>query len=143
MKEQHGVTVSPGKLRVMRDRFPERFQRAYDESALIREAYLVDGMIENANLATVGEAKATAGTIEALDADRVAEPWRVGRDLADMKAKNVDKSRLMQEKPTQIVAKSDYNQTMRALEPRFQELLDAEAVEVQDAELVSETGAEN
>jgi hypothetical protein len=82
--------------------FPDRFEKVYKESVAIREAYLVDGMLDNAQLATEGEARAARRTIEALDAGTVKEPWRVARDMADMKAKNVDKSRLMQDKPTQI-----------------------------------------
>jgi hypothetical protein len=63
---------------------------------------LVDGMVENAQLATQADARAARRTIEMLDAGAVKEPWRVFCDVADAKAKNIDKSRLMQEKPSQI-----------------------------------------
>jgi hypothetical protein len=137
LKREHGITTTPWVLKAIRGKYPDRFQRAYDESASLREAYLVDGMIENANLATLGEAKAAERTIQALDAGEVTEPWRVGRDLADMKAKNVDKSRLMQERPTVITERLGSNERWRLL----QRAIDAESAETVGAEVVEDEQA--
>jgi hypothetical protein len=117
--------------------FPERFEKVYEECVAIREAYLVDGMLDNAQLATEGEARAARRTIEALDAGTVKEPWRVARDLADMKAKNVDKSRLMQDKPTHITATRSVTEMFNQLEALG--VIDGEAEDdVEDADVVPE-----
>jgi hypothetical protein len=49
---------------------PERVEKVYREPAPIREAVLVDGMLENAQLATQAEARAAGRTIEMLDPAR-------------------------------------------------------------------------
>jgi hypothetical protein len=43
------------------------------ESVTVGEAYLVDGMLDNCQLVTEGEARAARRTIEALDAGTVKE----------------------------------------------------------------------
>src|SRR5262249_43914321 len=118
--------------------YPKRFKKVWDESVAVREAYLVDGMVDNAQLVTEGEARAARRTIEALDAGTVREPWRVARDLADMKAKNVDKSRLMQDKPTQITVTRSLTEIYNQLAALG--VLEGEAEDdVEDADVVPES----
>jgi hypothetical protein len=113
---------------------PHRFKKVWEESVALREAYLVDGMLDNAQLATEGEAGAARRTIQALDAGAVREPWRVARDLADMKAKNVDKSRMMQDKPTAITVTRSLTEIFNQLEAL--NVIDGEVEE--DADVVPE-----
>jgi hypothetical protein len=94
-------------------------------------------MVENASLATQAEARAARRTIEMLDAGAVKEPWRVFRDVADAKAKNIDKSRLMQEKPTQITQTITDTQ-FYAIEAELERLVAEE--NVADAEVVEDKG---
>jgi hypothetical protein len=92
---EHGITTTPQVLEGVRRFFPDRFKKVYEESTPITEAYLVDGMLDNAQLATEGEARAARRTIEALDAGTVKEPSRVAGDLADMSpASNQQRSQL-------------------------------------------------
>jgi hypothetical protein len=133
LKNEHGITTTAARLEGTRRYFPERFEKVYRETAPIREAVLVDGMVENAQLATQAEARAARRTIEMLDAGAVKEPWRVFRDVADAKAKNIDKSRLMQEKPTHITQTISDTQ-FYAIEAELERLIAGE--NVADAEVV-------
>jgi hypothetical protein len=137
LKEEYGITTTPQVLEAVRRFFPERFKKVRDESVAVSEAYLVDGMLDNAQLATEGEARAARRTIEALDAGMVKEPWRVARDLADMKAKNVDKSRLLQDKPTQITVTHSVAEIFNQLQALG--VIDGEVEDdVEDADVVPE-----
>jgi hypothetical protein len=139
LREEYGITTTPQVLEGVRRFFPERFKKVYEESTPIREACLVDGMLDNAQLATEGEARAARRTIEALDAGTVKEPWRVARDLADMKAKNVYKSRLLRDKPTQITATRSVTEILNQLEAL--RVIDGSTEDdVEDAEVVPEPG---
>lgn len=136
LKAEYGITTTPRVLEGVRRFYPERFKKVWEESVAVREAYLIDGMLDNAQLATEGEARAARRTIEALDSGTVKEPWRVARDLADMKAKNVDKNRLMQDKPTAITVTRSVAEIFNQLEAL--KVIDGEAEEdVQDASVVS------
>ena len=59
--------------------------------------------------------------------------------MADVKAKNIDKSRLLQEKPTVIVQKTDdHNAMMRYIKRRLAEIEaeHPELTEIEEAEVV-------
>lgn len=134
---EHGITTTPQVLEGVRRFYPDRFKKVWEESVAVREAYLVDGMLDNAQLATEGEARAARRTIAALDAGTVKEPWRVARDMADMKAKNVDKSRLMQDKPTHITVTRSVTEMFNQLEALG--VIDGEAEDdAEDAYVVPE-----
>jgi hypothetical protein len=60
---EHGITTTPQALEGVRCFYPERFRKVWDESVAVRDAYLVDGMLDNAQLATEGEARAARRTI--------------------------------------------------------------------------------
>jgi hypothetical protein len=138
LKNDHGITTTAARLEGTRRYYPERFEKVYKETAPLREAVLVDGMVENADLTPQAEAQAARRTTEMLDAGAVEEPRRVFRYLADAKAENIDKSRLMQEKPTQITQTITDTQ-FYALEAELERLI-AEERKVADAEVVEDKG---
>src|SRR5262249_27693497 len=83
LKDQHGITTTPQILEGLRRFYPERYQKVHDESAPAREAYLVEGMIHNARLATEAEVNAIRRADELLESGKAQDPSRIGRDLAD------------------------------------------------------------
>jgi hypothetical protein len=126
----HGITTTAARLAVVRRRFAEQFQEAREGVAGQQENALISDLGDNAKLAGVAIRLAVKRTLELLAEGRVQDPSRVARDLADVQAKAIDKSRLLQDKPTVIVAKPKLAEIISGLESLG--VIDADAEDVSD-----------
>jgi hypothetical protein len=104
LKEHHGITTTAARLAVIRRRFVERSEGPRRRRRPARES-AHQRLCDNAKLAGVAVQLAIKRTLELLASGRCQDPLKVGRDLADVQAKAIDESRLVQDKPTVIVAK--------------------------------------
>jgi hypothetical protein len=102
LKEHHGLTVTVAHLGSLRHRYPEQLLEAREKIAIQRERALISDLGDNAALAGLVVRGALKEQREQLEAGYVKDPSRVARDVADVQAKAIDKSRLLQDKPTQI-----------------------------------------
>jgi hypothetical protein len=125
----HGLTVTPVQLGNLRHQFPEEFQKATDNMAGRHERALISDLGNEAALATRIIEEGLKQVQRRLEAGTVQEPWRVVRDIADARSKAIDKSRLLQDKPTVIVDKTSTNERWRLLQAaiRAEEAIDGEA----------------
>jgi hypothetical protein len=130
LKEHHGITTTAARLAVVRRRFAEQFQKAREGVAVQQEKALISDLGDNAKLAGVAIQLAVKRTLELLAEGRVQDPSRVARDLADVQAKAIDKSRLLQDKPTVIVAKPRMAEIISGLESLG--VIEADAEDVSD-----------
>lgn len=130
LKEHHGITTTAARLAVVRHRFAEQFQKAREGVAVQQENALISDLGDNAKLAGVAIQLAVKRTLELLAEGRVQDPSRVARDLADVQAKAIDKSRLLQDKPTVIVAKPKMAEIISGLESLG--VIEADAEDVSD-----------
>jgi predicted DNA-binding protein (UPF0251 family) len=131
LKEQHGITTTAARLAVVRRRFAEQFQKAREGVAVQQEKALISDLGDNAKLAGVAIQLAVKRTLELLAEGRVQDPSRVARDVADVQAKAIDKSRLLQDKPTVIVAKPKMAEIISGLESLG--VIEADAEDLSDA----------
>jgi hypothetical protein len=135
LKDFHGLTTTATQLGNLRHQFPEESQKARDKMAERQERGLISDLDDEAALATRIIEEGLKQVQRRLEAGTVQEPWRVVRDIADARSKAIDKSRLLQDKPTVIVDKASTNERWRLL----QEANRAEAQEaVGDAEVVED-----
>jgi hypothetical protein len=116
LKERHGVTCTPAKLRVVASHHPEELDKLRERIAPKIEAATANNMLSNAWEATEVENLAIERAREMLEEDRIADPSKVARDLADVKAKNIDKRLALQGRPTQISEHRNSEEIIRALE---------------------------
>jgi hypothetical protein len=131
LKEHHGITTTAARLAVVRRRFAEQFQKAREGVAVQQERALISDLGDNAKLAGVAVQLAVKRTLELLAAGKCTDPSKVARDLADVQAKAIDKSRLLQEKPTVIVAKPKMSEIISGLEALG--VIETDAEETSDA----------
>jgi hypothetical protein len=134
LKQFHGLTTTPTQLGNLRHQFPEEFQRARESMSQRQERMLISDLGDEAAQATGIIAEGLKQVQRRLEAGTVQEPWRVVRDIADARSKAIDKSRLLQDKPTVIVDKASTNERWRLLEEAIraeaeEAVVDAEAVE--------------
>jgi hypothetical protein len=115
LKTEQNLLASPAKMEVLMRRFPEQAQEAAERVAPLREAQLTQGMLNNADLANRVEMLAIQTTEQFLQEGRVADPSRVARDLADVKAKNIERRLALQGRPTTINENRDVGDILRAL----------------------------
>lgn len=116
LKEKHGVICTPAKLRVVASHHPEELDKLRERIAPKVEAATANNMLTNAWEATEVESLAIERAREMLEEGRIADPSKVARDLADVKAKNVDKRLALQGRPTQISEHRNTDEIVRALE---------------------------
>lgn len=135
LKEQHGIQASPEKLAVMKRHHPERLEKAREQAAPHLEGVLANDMLDNASLATRVENVAIQRTLVMLEEGKMQDPSKVARDLADVKAKSVDKRLALQGRPTQITEHRSVDENWAALERMGVLVVDATS-EPDDAELV-------
>jgi hypothetical protein len=133
LKEHHGLTLTAAHLGSLRATRPAELQVARENIAVQREKALISDLSDNAALAGLvvkGALKATRGQLEA---GYVKEPSRVARDVADVQAKAIDKSRLLQDKPTQITQTISDTQ-FYAIEAKLEAMIAEQ--EIEDAEVL-------
>lgn len=105
LKKEHGLTINPKKLEVFKRMHLEEYEKLRNELAPLREQTFANDMLDVASMATQVEQAAVARTMTLLGEGRIADPSKVARDLADVKAKNTDKRLAIQGRPTSIVEK--------------------------------------
>lgn len=111
-----GVICTPAKLRVLASQHSEELDKLRERVAPKIEAAVANNMLSNAWEATEVENLAIERAREMLEEGRIADPSKVARDLADVKAKNVDKRLALQGRPTQISEHRNTDEIVRALE---------------------------
>lgn len=134
--DTHDIEATTEQLQRHMRRFPERVDKLREELAPKLEARAANGMLDNAARCTEVLGLAIEKTKAYLESPRCTDPSTVGRNLADIMAKSVDKSRLLQDKPTHIHADRSLEETLRALEAIAPNLV------IQDAEVVDPTTKE-
>jgi hypothetical protein len=134
LKEHHGLTLTTGHLASLRYQKQSGLQKARESLAVQQERALISDLADNARQAGMIVKLALRETRRQLEAGEIRDPSRVARDAADAQAKAIDKSRLLQQKPTVIVHKADTNERWRLL----QEAIDADTVEAHDVRAIGE-----
>jgi predicted transcriptional regulator len=129
LKEQHGITTTARALEVFKSHHLEEYEKLRNQLAPLREQSFANDMLDVASMATQVEQAAIAKTMELLEAGRIADPSKVARDLADVKAKNTDKRLAIQGRPTSIIAKRSVEDIWDQLEDMGVVTVDAEVVE--------------
>lgn len=116
LRADHKIVVSPQKLEVLRRRFADRYERAVEEAEFRKSKLLEAELLDNAALASVAERMAVEGALKLLESGRARDPSRIARDLADVKAKNIDKRALLKGTPTAIVETRNAEEILKALQ---------------------------
>lgn len=116
LKEAHNIVTTEANLQVRSNRHRERIEEMREELAPRIEAIRANDMLDNAGLATELERMCMERLQTQLENGQVRDPARVARDLADLKAKNVDKRLAVQGRPTQIVETRKMGEIVKALE---------------------------
>lgn len=129
--DTHDIEVTPEKLAIHLRRFPERSDKIRQELAPKLERRAANTMLDNAARASEVMGLAIEKTKAYLESPRCTDPSTVLRNLGDAMAKSVDKSRLLEEKPTHISADRSLAEVFRALQAIDPRLVidDAEVVE--------------
>jgi hypothetical protein len=113
---EHGMQVSVAKLGVLQNKHWERYEKVRAQLAGRIETGRAHDMLGVAGLCTEVEQAAIVRTSEMLAEDRIQDPSKVARDLADVKAKNIDKKLALESRPSQIVETRNTDEIIRALE---------------------------
>lgn len=129
--DTHDIEVSPEQLERNLRRFPERVDKIRQELAPKLEQRAANGMLNNAARCTEVLGLAIDKTKAYLESPRCTDPSTVGRNLADIMAKSVDKSRLLEEKPTHITADKSLDEVFRALKAISPDLVVEDATVVE------------
>ncbi len=116
LKDVHGIVCSPKNLEEKSRMYREDLEQLREQLAPRVEAVRANDMLDNAGLATELERLCMEKLQIQLEQGRVKDPARVARDLADLKAKNVDKRLAVQGRPTQIVETRKVGEIVKALE---------------------------
>jgi hypothetical protein len=116
LKDEHNLRISVGKIEVLKRRFPEWEEKVRAQLAPRIEARAANDMLDIATLCGQVEREAVLLTYQFLDEGKIADPSKAARDLADVKAKNIDKRLALQGRPTSIVEMRKPDEILRALE---------------------------
>lgn len=114
--QEHGMQVSEAKLGVLQNKHRERYEKIRTAYASRIETGRAHDMLGVAGLCTEVERAAVTRAGEMLAEGRVHDPSKVARDLADVKAKNIDKKLALESRPSQIVENRNTSEIIRALE---------------------------
>lgn len=116
LKETYNIVTTEPVLKAHISRRREELERMREQIAPRVEAIRANDMLDNIGLATELERLAMESLKDRLEKGWVKDPARVVRDLADVKAKNVDKRLAVQGRPTQIVETRKVGEIVKALE---------------------------
>lgn len=114
--DAHELRCSPAKLEVYNRKEREKVEALREQLAPRVEAIRANDMLDNVGLATELERVCMERLQQKLEFNEVKDPARVARDLADLKAKNVDKRLAVHGRPTQIVETRNVGEIVKALE---------------------------
>lgn len=128
LKENYGVTATPLHLRHLATAHVEELQQLREKIAPKIEQAVATNMLSNVWEATEVENMAIERTREMLEEGRIADPSKVARDIADVKAKNVDKRLALEGRPQKVTEHRNLDEIVRALEGKgVAQRVDAEA----------------
>lgn len=114
--EAHGIRTTAKVLGIHSRHHREHLEEIREQVAPRVEAIRANDMLDNMGLATELERMAMELLMERFKKGWIKDPERVIRDLADVKAKNVDKRLAVQGRPTQIVETRKVGEIVKALE---------------------------
>jgi hypothetical protein len=131
LKDQHGITTTTKNLEVFKRLHLEDYEKMRNQLAPLREQTFANDMLDVATMATQVEQAAVERTMDLLAKGKIADPSKVARDLADVKAKNTDKRLAIQGRPTTIVEKRSVEDIWQQLEKMgvVEQIVDADVVE--------------
>ena len=132
LHDEHNLHCSVAKMEVLRRKFPEMEERVRAQLAPQLEARAANDMLDVAMLCGDVEREAIIVTYALLAEGKVQDPSKVARDLADVKAKNIDKRLSLQGRPTSIIETRRPEEIIRALEALNIFRVDAEATAEED-----------
>jgi hypothetical protein len=113
--KEDGINCSVAKLEVIARLKRDELEQLRDKAAPLLEREQANNMLGVAQLATIAENVAIQRCLEKLQDGTVADPSKVARDLADVKAKNIDKRLALQGRPTVITQDRSIEELTRAL----------------------------
>jgi hypothetical protein len=113
--QAEGVRCSTAKLEVLSRLKRDEIEQLRDKAAPMLERIVANNALDIAQLATTAESIALERCIELLNSGKVADPSKVARDIADVKAKNIDKRLALQGRPTTITQDRSIEELTRAL----------------------------
>ncbi len=116
LKETHNIITTVKGLEHETMRHRQELEELREQLAPRMEAIRANDMLDNAGLATELERMCMERLQKQLEAGHVKDPARVARDLADLKAKNVDKRLAVQGRPTQITETRNLAEIVKAME---------------------------
>lgn len=131
LKQEYNIIVTEKTLKVYEYRYRGEFEKIRNQLAPLREQSLANDMLDVASMATQVEQVAIEHTMELLAAGKVSDPSKVARDLADVKAKSVEKRLAIQGRPTSIVENRSVEDIWKQLEKLgvMEQVTDADVVE--------------
>ena len=115
LKAEQNLSCSTDKMEVLLRRFPEWAQEVATRVRPLREGKLVNEMLDSAEMASSVERLAIQTTEQFLEEGKIQDPSRVARDLADVKAKNIERGLALQGRPTGIIENRDTAEILKAL----------------------------
>ena len=127
LKAEQNLSCSTDKMEVLLRRFPEWAQEVATRVRPLREGKLVNEMLDSAEMASSVERLAIQTTEQFLEEGKIQDPSRVARDLADVKAKNIERGLALQGRPTAITENRDAAEILRALAALNPKLIDYDA----------------
>ncbi len=116
LKEAHSIYTTVATLQKKTVKCRPELEEIREQLAPRVEAIRANDMLDNAGLATELERMCMERLQIQLEQGRVKDPARVARDLADLKAKNVDKRLAVQGRPTQITETRNLAEIVKAME---------------------------
>ena len=134
LHEEHGITTTEKILEVCKRFHIEEYEKIRNQLAPLVEQSFANDMLGVASMATQVEQVAVEHTMDLLKKGKIADPSRVARDLADVKAKNTDKRLAIQGRPTSIVEKRSVEDIWQQLEKMgvVEQVSDADVVDTPD-----------
>ncbi len=116
LKDAENIVTTEKALSSKAHYYKAELEEIREQLAPRVEAIRANDMLDNAGLATELERMCMERLQTQLEQGRVKDPARVARDLADLKAKNVDKRLAVQGRPTQITETRNLAEIVKALQ---------------------------
>lgn len=144
LKAQHGIKLDYHSIARWRDRDPLLYERLRQELAPRLSSELIGVINENALAASKTERRSIADTERLLDEGRTRDPLvtsTIARNMKQIITQSIDKTRLLEDKPTRITENRSLDEILRQLKAISPDLVieDVEVIEV--AEITEEGDA--
>ena len=115
LAREQGLHTTRENLRVFALKRPEDLARIRERMAPQLEKRLTGGMLDNAIRLQEAERVATERTLELLNENRIADPSRVLRDLAQAKSQTIDKRMSLEGRPQVVTETRNVDELINAL----------------------------